>query len=144
MDTKTLGIISIVILSSLLSACNDDSSKESNKAKSEAQNDDEIGVLEPYLEEPVLESHHNGERKFGLYYESNRQGKFQDCKTGKQYIVYLNEENSLLHTTYFALAQDNEQRLLFELVAKIETDNNDVSILQTQKLLRVVHLGSCP
>lgn len=141
MNTKTLGIISILMLSSLLGACSEDSS---NKAKSEAQNDDEIGVLEPYLEEPVLESHHNGERKFGLYYENNGQGKFQDCKTGKQYIVDIDGDNSLLHATYLALAQDNEQRLLFELVAKIETDNNDVSILQTQKLLRVIHLSSCP
>ncbi|ACV27147.1 hypothetical protein [Kangiella koreensis] len=144
MNTKTLGIISILMLASLLSACNDDPSKESNKEKTKAQNDDEIGVLEPYLEEPVLESHHNGERKFGLYYESVGQGKFQDCKTGKQYIVDISADNSLLHATYLALTQHSEQRLLIELVAEIETDNNDVSILQTQKLLRVVHLSSCP
>lgn len=144
MNTKTLGIISILMLSSLLSACSDDSSKESSKTQSKAHNDDEVGVLEPYLEEPVLETHSNGERKIGLYSESDGQGTFKDCKTGKEYTIDINQDASLLHSTYLALTQDDEPILMVELVGEIQTDKDELSKLHTQKLLSVIHLTNCP
>ncbi|HEY9029916.1 MAG TPA: hypothetical protein VIM93_01020 [Kangiella sp.] len=144
MNTKTLAIISILMLSSLLSACSDDSSKESSNPQSEAQNDDEVGVLEPYLEEPVLETHKNGERKIGLYSESNGQGTFKDCKTGKEYTIDINQYDGLLHSTYLALTQDDEQILMVELVGEIQTDKDELSRLHPQKLLGIIHLTSCP
>ncbi|MHC9511004.1 hypothetical protein [Kangiella sp. M94] len=144
MNTKTLGIISILMLSSLLGACSDDSSNKSNQTKPETRNDDEIGVLEPYLEEPILETHQNGERKVGLYSESNGQGTFEDCKTGKEYGVDINQDVSRLHSTYIALTQVDEQRLMVELVGEVQADQNEASILQIQKLLSITHLTSCP
>lgn len=144
MNTKTLGIISILMLSSLLSSCSDDSSKESSNPQSEAQNDDEVGVLEPYLEEPVLETHKNGERKIGLYSESNGQGTFKDCKTGKEYFIDINQYDGQLHSTYLALTQDDEQILMVELVGEIQSDKDELNRLQPQKLLGIIHLTSCP
>lgn len=142
MNTKTLGIISILMLSSFLSACSDDSSKESSKTQSKAHNDEEIGVLEPYLEEPVLETHQNGERKIGLYSESNGQGTFKDCKTGKEYTIDINQDASQLHSSYTSLRQKG-QRLMVELIGEIKKEKDDGETLQPQTLLGIIHKETC-
>lgn len=143
MNTKTLGIISILMLSSLLGACSDDSSNKSNQTKPETRNDDEIGVLEPYLEEPILETHQNGERKVGLYSESNGQGTFKDCKTGKEYGVDINQDVSRLHSTYISLSQTDGQKLFVEIVGETQINKEEAETLQPQKLLGVIHKATC-
>lgn len=143
MNTKTLAIISILMLSSLLGACSDDSPKQTSQTKSEAHSDDEIGVLETYLEEPALETHKNGERKIGLYSENNGQGQFQDCKTGKEYMIDMSQDGSLLHSTYISLSQTDGQKLLFEIVGKTRINKEEVETLQPQRLLGIIHKATC-
>lgn len=143
MNHKTITVISLLIISILLSACGDDSSKQSKQPPSDSGSDDDIGIIEPYLKEPELEVHRNGERKIGLYFESNGQGHFQDCKSGKEYTVDINQDKSLLHSTYAELSHHDGQKLMVELIGEIKTIKDKGETLQPQTLVGVIHKHRC-
>ncbi|WP_018624499.1 hypothetical protein [Kangiella aquimarina] len=127
----------------LVSACNDDSS-QSTASKPESNNTDEdIATLEPYLDEQVFETHSNGEHKIGLYSETNGQGTFEDCKTGKTYIIDINKDASLLHSSYSPLTKANGQKLLVEIIGETLMNKEDLETIRPEILLSIIHKETC-
>lgn len=132
----------IFLLFIVLSACNDNSTGQ-DSSPSEKQSDEDIAVLQPYLDDPVMETSSNGVRKFGLYSETNDTGTFKDCKTGKSYTVNIDNNIHTLHTTYTSLSHNQGQSLLVELIGEVQTSKDDIEVLQPKKLLGVIHKQSC-
>lgn len=143
MKMNKLSYIIIVISFGLLSACSNDSSEKPRQTQAE-KSDSEIDTLEPYLEEPYLETHINGERKMGIYFESNGQGKFQDCKSGHEYTLDADSDTSQLHSSYQSLIQTDGQKLIVELIGEPQTAKTENKKLAVQKLIAIIHLTSCP
>lgn len=126
----------------LVSACNDNSTNQ-DTSSSDEQSDEEIAVLEPYLDDPALETRSNGVRKLGLYSEASGTGIFKDCKTGKSYTVNIDNNIHTLHSTYTLLSRNQGQSLLVELIGEVQTSKDDIEVLQPKKLLGVIHKQSC-
>lgn len=132
----------IFLLFILLSACNDDTSSR-DSSTSEEQSDEDIAVLQPYLDDPVMETSSNGVRKLGLYFETNNTGTFKDCKTGKSFRVDIGNNAHALHPTYSALSHNQGQPLLVDIIAEVKTNKDDVEVIQPNKLLGVIHKQTC-
>lgn len=141
MKLKPIAITALFLLATLLYACNDDSSQST--ASESNNNDEDIATLEPYLDEQVFETHSNGEHKIGLYSETNGQGTFEDCKTGKTYAIDISKDASLLHSSYSSLVKANGQKLLVEIIGETLMNKEDLETLQPQILLGVIHKHTC-
>lgn len=126
----------------LVSACNDNSTNQ-DTSSSDEQSDEEIAVLEPYLDDPALETRSNGVRKLGLYSEASGTGIFKDCKTGKSYRVDINNSMDSLHSTYASLSQNQGQPLLVEIIGEVQPNKEDIEVLQPKALLGVIHKQTC-
>lgn len=126
----------------VLSACNDHTSSR-DSSPSKEQSDEDIAVLQPYLDDPVMETSSNGVRKLGLYSEANDTGTFKDCKTGKSFRVDIGNNTHALHSTYSALSHNQGQPLLIEIIGEVKTNNEDIEVLQPKKLLGVIHKQTC-
>ncbi len=143
MKLKPIAITALLLLATLLYACNDDSSQSTASKPESNNNDEDIATLEPYLDEQVFETHSNGEYKIGLYSETNGQGTFEDCKTGKTYTIDIRKDASLLHSSYSSLVKTNGQKLLVEIIGEALMNKEDLETLQPQILLGVIHKHTC-
>lgn len=133
----------IFLLFIVLSACNDDTSSRESST-SEEQSDEDIAVLQPYLDDPVMETSSSGVRKLGLYSEANDTGTFKDCKTGKSFHVEISNNTHALHSTYGALSHNQGQPLLVDIIAEVKTNNEDeVEVLLPKILLGIIHKQAC-
>lgn len=132
----------IFLLFIVLSACHDNSTNQ-DTSSSDEQSDEDIAVLQPYLDDPALETRSNGVRKLGLYSETNDTGTFKDCNTGKSYTINIDNNIHTIHSTYTLLSRNQGQPLLVELIGEVQTTKDDIEVLQPKKLLGVIHKQSC-
>lgn len=144
MNQKSIKLISLFLLTALLYACNDNATQSNTSEQGHSDSDEEVATLKPYLDESVIEAHSSGERKIGLYSETNGQGIFEDCKTGKMYLVDISSATNSLHSSYTLLTPINEQKLLVELTGEIPPDRAENQTFKIQKLLGIIHLHNCP